>query len=104
MNSGEKPKRMMIDSAPLLGDPEALWICGDEDGYLFFKQLLPKEDVRAVRRDFLAVVEGYGWRKSGQDEEGGVIDQEALKYCWKKHELELIPRQEKYLQPSRTIY
>ena len=104
MNSGEKPKCMMIDSAPLLGDPEALWTRAEEDGYLFFKQLLPKEDVRAVRRDFLAVVDGYGWRKSGQDEEGGVIDQEALKYYWKKHELELIPRQEKYLQPNRTIY
>ena len=104
MSSGEKPKRTMIDSAPLLGDPEALWICGDEDGDLFINQLVPKKDVFGVRWDLLDVVARHGWRKSGQDEESGVMDQEALKYYWKKHELELIPREEKYLQPNRTIY
>jgi hypothetical protein len=26
-----------------------------------------------------------------------------LKYYWKKHELKRIPREEKYLQPSRRI-
>jgi hypothetical protein len=26
-----------------------------------------------------------------------------LKYYWRKHDVELIPREEKYLQPSRRI-
>ena len=74
----EGNNRRMIDSTPLLKDTDALRTRAGEDGYLFFKQLLPKEDVRAVRRDLLAVVDGYGWRKPGQDAEGGVIDLESL--------------------------
>ena len=74
----EENNRRMIDSTPLLRDAEALRARAAEDGYLFFKQLLPKEDVVAVRRDLLAVVDGYGWRKPGQDAEGGVIDLESL--------------------------
>ena len=77
-NSADKPKRMMIDSTPLLGDPEALRARADEDGYLFFKQLLPKEDIHAVRRDLLEVVDKHGWRKPGQNAEGGIMDLEAL--------------------------
>ncbi|MBJ7327349.1 MAG: hypothetical protein JHC52_08385, partial [Chthoniobacterales bacterium] len=81
MNTAVAPKESkatMIDSSPLLDDPQALRERAESDGYLFFKQLLPKEDVYAVRRDLLAVVENHGWRKPGQNAEGGVIDLEAL--------------------------
>jgi hypothetical protein len=71
-------KRPMVDSTPLLGDAGALRARAEEDGYLFFRQLLPKEDVLAVRRDLLAVVDRYGWRRPGQDAEGGGIDLEVL--------------------------
>jgi len=50
----------------------------DEDGFLFFKGLLPREDVFEARQDLLSVVERYGWRKPGQDPLGGEIDLEAL--------------------------
>lgn len=72
----KESKAYMIDSSPLLDDPQALRERAESDGYLFFKQLLPREDVHAVRRDLLAVVEKHGWRKPGQDAEGGVIDLE----------------------------
>jgi hypothetical protein len=68
----------MVDSTPLLDDPHALRARAEVDGYLFFKQLLPKDDVSAVRRDLLSVVDKHGWRKPGQDAEGGVIDLDAL--------------------------
>jgi hypothetical protein len=81
MNTAVAPKESkatMIDSSPLLDDPQALRERAESDGFLFFKQLLPKEDVYAVRRDLLAVVEKHGWRMPGQNAEGGVIDLDAL--------------------------
>jgi hypothetical protein len=81
MNQLEDPRKrhdLMVDSSPLLDDPVALRARAESDGYLFFKQLLPQEEVYAVRRDLLAVVEKYGWRKPGQDAEGGIIDLDAL--------------------------
>src|SRR3712207_2455745 len=67
-----------VDSTPLLHDAEALRARGAEDGHLFFKRLLPAEDVLAVRADILKVVEKHGWRQSGQDALGGSIDTAAL--------------------------
>ncbi|MBX3010774.1 MAG: phytanoyl-CoA dioxygenase family protein [Caldilineaceae bacterium] len=69
-----------IDSMPLLqaGDFEALRTRAQEEGYLFFRQLLPLEAILPVRADLLAVVDRYGWRQSGQDRYGGVINQAAL--------------------------
>ncbi len=67
-----------INSTPLLDHPELLRQRGQEDGYLFFKGLLPEADVLEVRKDLLSVVDRYGWRKPGQDPLGGEIDLEAL--------------------------
>ena len=67
-----------IDSTDLLNQPEALRKRGEEEGYLFFRGLLPKEEVLSLRRDLLALVERYGWRQPGQDALGGKINLEAL--------------------------
>lgn len=66
------------DSTPILGDPERLRSRGDKDGCLFFRSLLPADDVLGVRRDLLAVVDRHGWRAPGQDALGGRIDLDAL--------------------------
>jgi hypothetical protein len=71
-------KMTVLDSPPLLADPTALRARAAQDGYLFFKQRLPKAEVLALRADMLAVVERYGWRQSGQDALGGIIDVAAL--------------------------
>lgn len=68
----------MTDSTPLLADARALRERAASDGYLLFRGLLDREDVLSLRRDMLAVVERHGWRKPGQDAEGGLIDLEAL--------------------------
>jgi Phytanoyl-CoA dioxygenase (PhyH) len=67
-----------VDSSALLNQPEELRARAQKDGYLFFKGLLPKEDVYAVRRDLLAVTDNYGWRKPGQSPDGGEMDLDAL--------------------------
>ncbi len=68
-----------VDSTPLLDDPAALRARAAEDGYLFFKQRLPKGEISALRAEMLAVVERYGWRRKGQDALDGTIDVAALK-------------------------
>lgn len=70
--------RLYVDSTPLLNDPPALAARGLADGYLFFRGLLPKEDVLRVRADLLSVVDRYGWRAPGQDALGGAIDVDSL--------------------------
>jgi len=67
-----------IDSMPLLGDGAALRERADKEGYLFFKRLLPAAEVLRVRADILGVVEGYGWRRAGEDLLSGAVDVEAL--------------------------
>ncbi len=66
------------DSTALLDTPSALRQRAAEDGYLYFKQFLPQEEIAALRADMLAVVEKYGWRQKGQDPYGGLIDVAAL--------------------------
>lgn len=71
---------LFTDSSPLLRDQDfdGLRARAEEEGYLFFKQLLPVEEVMKVRADMLAVVERYGWRQPNQDAHGGRIDLDAL--------------------------
>lgn len=67
-----------VDSTSILRDPVSLKRRAEEDGYLFFRKLLPEADVLEVRRDLLAVVERHGWRTPGQDSLGGHIDLDVL--------------------------
>jgi ectoine hydroxylase-related dioxygenase (phytanoyl-CoA dioxygenase family) len=71
-------KTLFVDSTPLLDEPTALRQRAAQDGYLFFKQLLPSAEVLALRAEMLGVVERHGWRQPGQDPLGGLIDVEAL--------------------------
>jgi len=72
------PDLEFVDSTDLLGNPSALRQRAAEEGYLFFRQLLPKAEVLALRAEMLAVVDRYGWRRPGQDELGGLIDHAAI--------------------------
>ncbi len=73
-------RTLFIDSNSLLeqGDFDGLRQRGQEEGYLFFKGLLPVDAVREVRRDMLSVVEMYGWRAPGQNVLGGTLNGDAL--------------------------
>jgi ectoine hydroxylase-related dioxygenase (phytanoyl-CoA dioxygenase family) len=67
-----------VDSLPLLENPNALRARALEDGYLFFRGLLPVADVLALRAEFLAVVERHGWRTPNQDALGDLIEKTAI--------------------------
>jgi hypothetical protein len=66
------------DATPLLQDPEALRGRGREDGFLFFKQLLPKDLVMELRRQFLTILDSYGWLEKDTDLMDGEADREAV--------------------------
>jgi hypothetical protein len=50
-----------VDSTSLLDDPEALRKRQAEDGYLFFRGLLPRDDVLGLRKQLMQVLDSYGW-------------------------------------------
>lgn len=72
------PPLSFLDSTPLLGDADVLRLRAEGEGYLFFRGLLPAEDVLQVRADALAVVERYGWLKAGQGMHGSLVNADAL--------------------------
>ncbi len=72
------PKIPFIDSTPLLEDMFALRARASEDGFLFFRQFLPKEDLLTLREEMLGVVERHGWRHPNQGPLGGKLNLEAL--------------------------
>jgi hypothetical protein len=49
------------DATPLLDDPEQLVRTAEEQGYLYFKGLIPTELVDPVRALACEVAEGFGW-------------------------------------------
>ncbi len=69
-----------IDSTPLYEaeDWEGLRRREREEGYLFFKQLLPKEPLRELRMQMLEVVERYGWLSKTEPKNKGCLDMDAV--------------------------
>lgn len=66
------------DSTDILDDAVALRARAAEDGYLFFRGLLPREEVLALRRQFLEIIQKYGWIKQGTELMDGIGDPEAI--------------------------
>lgn len=66
------------DSTELLGNPEGLRARAEEDGFLFFKALVPRELVLELRRQFLQVVDNWGWLDRRFDLMEGVVDRDAV--------------------------
>jgi hypothetical protein len=71
-------KKPFEDSVPLLSDPEALREKAEREGFLFFKQLLPREPILALRAEILGIIQRYGWLTPGQDPLLGLIEVEAI--------------------------
>ena len=70
---------LYVDSTDLLDQPEKLRQRAAEDGYLFFKGLLPAAEVVKVRADVLRVLDSQGWLDRSKDLMDGVVDMQAIK-------------------------
>ncbi len=77
-SSRSATKSLFTDSTSILHDRDALRARAAADGYLFFKQLLPKTIIFALRRKMLGVMDTFGWRREGLDELDGTIVLEKL--------------------------
>ena len=66
------------DSSDLLADPVALQARAASDGYLFFKQLLPKADVQALRNELLDVVAIRGWLDPQTPRDAALVNATAV--------------------------
>lgn len=77
--------RPFEDSGGLLADPSKLQERARRDGYLFFRGLLDRGQVVALRRQALAVLGCHGLLRAGTDELSGELD---------LSELERIPAEE----------
>jgi len=73
-----KSKIRFVDSTPLMDDLAALRGRANEDGFLFFKQFLPREDVLALRAEMLEVVARHGWLQKSQYALSGRINLDAI--------------------------
>jgi Phytanoyl-CoA dioxygenase (PhyH) len=73
------PGTGFIDSTDVLREPEALRSRATEEGYLYFKGLLPKDLVLELRRQILGVCSKYGWVDLHSDLMDGVGNAEAIK-------------------------
>ena len=67
-----------VDSTALLTQPEQLRARAEQDGYLFFRGLLPAEAISPVREDLLDVVERHGWLRKGGNRSLGRLRVAAL--------------------------
>jgi len=72
------PTVELIDSTPLLTDPEALLARADELGYLFFRGLLRRERLLELRRQMMGVLADHGWLVEGSDPMDGIADVAAF--------------------------
>jgi hypothetical protein len=66
------------DSTPLLATPDKLRARGEEDGFLFFKGLLPKDTLLELRDQILQIIEKNGWLKKGTNRMDGIGDLETI--------------------------
>lgn len=65
------------ESSPALGDGARLKRRALEDGYLFFRGLVPPDTVLALRRTVLTIAERYGWLALGSAPMDGMARQEV---------------------------
>ncbi len=61
----------------LLDDPQAMRLQMEKDGFLFFRGLLPAEEIVALRRKILQICYSYGWIAPGTELMDGIADPSA---------------------------
>lgn len=61
----------------LLDDPQAMRQQMEKDGFLFFRGLLPAEEIVALRRKILQICDNYGWIAPGTELMDGIADPSA---------------------------
>jgi hypothetical protein len=69
-----------FDATPLLDNPEALRQRAHEEGYLFFKNRLPVDDIQDLRHQVLKIAQTHGWLHPSADIAEGLGAPDAPRY------------------------
>ena len=77
-NSSSNRFSTFTDSTPLLTDRAELRDRAARDGYLFFRGLLPVDDVMQLRADLLDVLRRHGWSRPAGGPLDGTVEVETL--------------------------
>ncbi|MBN9629160.1 MAG: phytanoyl-CoA dioxygenase family protein [Actinobacteria bacterium] len=107
----------------MLSHPEALRARAQEDGYLFFRQLLPRADVMEVRRDILTTLAERAWLEPGTELMDGIVNDreinlvpedelrvdigisaEGYSAVQKVHSMHRLPHHPRLIQLFRTLF
>ena len=80
------------ESNDILNQPDALLRRLTTEGYLFFRELLPRDTILNVRRQILEVYRAAGWLKPGTELMDGIARAEPFKF-----------RSEEYLRVLRQV-
>ena len=67
-----------VESNDLVHDPCALLRRLQDDGYLFLRDILPRDDVIGLRRQILEICSEAGWLRPGTDPLDGLCDREPI--------------------------
>lgn len=65
------------DSSSIVNDAPALQARARADGYLYFRELLPRQAVLDVRRDFTDMLADIGWLKAGTDPDDCIVGRDS---------------------------
>jgi ectoine hydroxylase-related dioxygenase (phytanoyl-CoA dioxygenase family) len=68
-----------IESNDVIHDGSALRARMREYGYLFIRDLLPRDDVLHVRREIMEICEDFGWLREKTDPMDGLTDHEPVR-------------------------
>jgi len=72
------PSRPFEDASHLLNDPQALREKADKSGFLYFKNLLPRNKVLNLRRDILEIINQQGWLDQNYPLMDGKVNKEQI--------------------------
>lgn len=85
-----------IDSTPIIHDAEALRRRFTEQGYLFFRKLLPREPVLALGEQLIACCRRHGFFESNPVDDEGKMDLERIRTyfeeAYRLRDLHAVPR------------
>ncbi len=80
-NAKKAPTKSFQDATPLLAHPDQLLAQADRDGYLFFKNVMPKDKIIELRKQFLTILDRRNFLDKNRDLMDGIANIEEINTC-----------------------
>ncbi len=80
-NALKSPTKKFRDATPLLAHPAQLHAQADREGFLFFKNLMPKEKLLKLRKQILEILDRRNFLDKSRDLMEGIANVEEINKC-----------------------